>query len=276
METYPFFCFHSQLFWGIPMAYPAYPHLNSIKRPPTIREYEASAKLQRISSKDICGGCKWPKTCRHSRPQKRWFTIKEILVSAVTREQGEGGRHDKLIRHRLEKLDVCLIMLVFNGNPERHRHEPLHLIFSCLDSDFIAGCFQTTHPLKPTPGVPHMIRRCSWIHLVKRPTLQGVSTAGIRSAWRHLSFFVVDKGPLFIPLLSSIFRTIQGCVSKIGTPKLQMLSIIYTSIYIYIYTSRFIISTWLWVGSPEFWPITLTSHLHVTCPCPPHCNVLLS
>lgn len=82
-------------------------------------------------------------------------------VGSHKRTGGEGSRHDKLIRNKLEKLDICFIMRVFNGNPERHKHEPLHLIFSCLDSDFIAGGFQTTHPLKPAPGVPHMIRRCS-------------------------------------------------------------------------------------------------------------------
>ncbi len=74
--------------------YPAYrTHISQrhFSRPPAAPKTRSISKLKWSSSKDICGGCKWPKTCRHSRPQKRWFTIKEILVSAVTSDEGEGN-----------------------------------------------------------------------------------------------------------------------------------------------------------------------------------------
>ncbi len=62
-------------------------------------------------------------------------------------------------------------MLVFNGNPERHKHEPLHLPMPGLTLRRRLPNSSSSQAIynQPTPGVPHMIRRCSWIHLVKLP-----------------------------------------------------------------------------------------------------------
>ena len=58
----------------------------------------------------ICGGCKWPKTCRDSRPQKRWFTISEILgvwaSEALQHASKLGSEPREMSSTRLQNLSA--------------------------------------------------------------------------------------------------------------------------------------------------------------------------